>query len=426
LKKKGVFAEVYEASTRAGGRCLTIRDAFEGSQTAEAGGSAIEDHHTAIRHLCKELQLELLNLDDAEAPGTTSLYHFDGRTYAYADAVKDLKDLYPALHRDTVECQLPVTYDRHTRRARELDLLPMTSWIQQNVRGGIGSRLGRLITVAVGLEFGEDAPRLSALNLISLLGAASPGELWVGPSYWTRGGNDRISTTLADDLASVIRYGHELRGVEQSRNGTYELTFRTNTRTVKATADRLILALPFTVLRRIDYNRAGFRTMKVRAIRELGMGSNSKLHLQFTRRHWTAAGCNGLVYADPGYLALDVTAAQAGEQGILMHFTGGDQARSGATTPRRALSEIQHCLPGIAAQWNGRWHVKHWPSSPLTRGSYSMWKMGQHTSFAGIEGEVEGGCHFCGEHTSVESQGYLNGAVESGERAAQEVIAALS
>jgi monoamine oxidase len=50
--------------------------------------------------------------------------------------------------------------------------------------------------------------------------------------------------------------------------------------------------------------------------------------------------------------------------------------------------------------------------------------VGQYTAFAGVEGEPEGNCHFCGEHTSIDSQGYLNGAVETGERAAAEVAAA--
>jgi monoamine oxidase len=51
--------------------------------------------------------------------------------------------------------------------------------------------------------------------------------------------------------------------------------------------------------------------------------------------------------------------------------------------------------------------------------------VGQYVAFAGIEGEIEGTCHFCGEHTSLDSQGYLNGAVETGERAAGEVAKAL-
>jgi monoamine oxidase len=68
--------------------------------------------------------------------------------------------------------------------------------------------------------------------------------------------------------------------------------------------------------------------------------------------------------------------------------------------------------------------LENWPANPLTRGSYSFWKPGQYQSFVGVEGEIEGACHFCGEHTSLDFQGYLNGAVETGERAAREVSSA--
>ena len=89
------------------------------------------------------------------------------------------------------------------------------------------------------------------------------------------------------------------------------------------------------------------------------------------------------------------------------------------------LSRIEPVLPGLTAQWNGKSQLEYWPGYALTRGSYSFGKMGQYVAFAGVEGEIEGNCHFCGEHTSIDSQGYLNGAVETGQRAANEVIAAL-
>ena len=82
-------------------------------------------------------------------------------------------------------------------------------------------------------------------------------------------------------------------------------------------------------------------------------------------------------------------------------------------------------LPGIAAEWNGRATLDFWPGNAWTRGSYSYWKVGQYTAFAGVEGRAEGNCHFCGEHTSIDFQGYLNGAVDTGERVAGEVVADL-
>ena len=76
-------------------------------------------------------------------------------------------------------------------------------------------------------------------------------------------------------------------------------------------------------------------------------------------------------------------------------------------------------LPGLSSQWNGLATVDWWA------GSYSYWQVGQYTRFAGVEREPQEGVHFCGEHTSIDAQGYLEGAVETGERAATEIISAL-
>jgi len=125
-----------------------------------------------------------------------------------------------------------------------------------------------------------------------------------------------------------------------------------------------------------------------------------------------------------------VTRAQPGRSGILVDYTGGKVGASfgsgtAATRAKQFLGQLEPVLPGISAQWNGRATLDFWTAYPWTRGSYSYWKVGQYTGFSGVEREVEGACHFCGEHTSIDFQGYLNGAVETGERAADEVIAAL-
>jgi monoamine oxidase len=80
-------------------------------------------------------------------------------------------------------------------------------------------------------------------------------------------------------------------------------------------------------------------------------------------------------------------------------------------------------LPGITKKYNGRATLDYWQGYEWTRGSYSYFKVGQYTSFASAEAERSGNCHFCGEHTSQDFQGYLNGAVETGERACDEILA---
>ena len=231
-------------------------------------------------------------------------------------------------------------------------------------------------------------------------------------------------------LAGQIEVAHELVSIKLAADGrSYSLTFRTGSGTKTVPADRVVLALPFSILRSsVNYTKAGFEPLKVTAIEELGMGTNSKLHLQFDRRHWRGLGCNGDTFTDTGYQSTwEVTRAQAGDPGILVDYTGGtigDSFGPGTATPYAVqfLSQIEPVLPGLTDHWNGLATLDSWPDYEWTRGSYSYWKVGQYTKFAGIERKRQGNCHFAGEHTSIDFQGYLNGAVESGERAAGEIL----
>jgi monoamine oxidase len=151
--------------------------------------------------------------------------------------------------------------------------------------------------------------------------------------------------------------------------------------------------------------------------------------LGLTLDNLLAAQPNGT--EDTGYQnTWEVTRAQAGASGILVDYTGGMIGASFATgTPssraQQFLAQIEPVLPGITAKHNGRATIDFRAAYPWTKGSYSYWKPGQYTSFAGAEREQSFDCHFAGEHTSIDFQGYLNGGVESGERAADEIVADL-
>ena len=83
-----------------------------------------------------------------------------------------------------------------------------------------------------------------------------------------------------------MRLGWRLRALARESDGRVTLDFETPDGPKTARADHVILALPFAVLRGLDYARAGFDPLKRRAIEELGMGRNSKLHVQLWSRAW--------------------------------------------------------------------------------------------------------------------------------------------
>src|SRR5215208_1585838 len=429
LKQAGVIADVYEASSRLGGRCWSARGVFADGQVAEHGGELIDTGHLEIRQLCKELRLPLDNLLQGEQNGTEPLYYFDGAPYTYGEAAEDFNGVYQALHRDVSEASYPTTHLISTAAGRALDDMSITQWIETRVPGGNRSKLGQLLDVAYDIEYGAPSSDQSALNLLYLLGYSGQGQLRLfGPSnekYHVRGGNDQIVSGLAKRLGSQIRTGWALTAIRRSGSG-YELSFGTR----KVTADRVVLAIPFSIMRaKVDWSGAGFSELKGRAIRELGMGTNVKLNVGFSSRHWRSLGCNGDTYADTGYQATwEVSRAQPGTSGILVDYLGSlgvDFTGSANARGKGFLGQIEPVLPGITQRWDGRATLDHWPSNPWTLGSYSYYRVGQYQEFGGAESDIEGAVHFCGEHTTQDFQGYLNGAVFTGERVAGEVLDAL-
>ena len=251
-----------------------------------------------------------------------------------------------------------------------------------------------------------------------------------------KGGNDQVPQELGRRLDGQINLDHVLTAIKQNSGGSFTLTFQNGTGNVTTTVDHVVLAIPFSMLRGVNYSKAGFEPLKVTAIKELPMGTNSKLHVQFKDRFWYAAGNNGNTYGDTGYQnTWEVTRAQGGGKGkgILVDYTGGRIGASfGSGTPQaraqQFLGQLAPQFPGInvAQHWDSSdprtVTVDYWAGYPWTKGSYSYWKVGQYTKFSGMEYARQGNCHFCGEHTSQDFQGYLNGGVETGERVAGDIL----
>ena len=431
LKQAGYAAQLYEARTdRVGGRCWS--DTFPGSNLIyEHGGELIDQGHTEIRQLAQELGLNLVNLLSSETNGTESFNYFDGASYSETDATNDLKGIWQQIHNDVSAASYPTLWNLNTQRGRELDAMSIAQWIDNYVPGGHGSKLGQLLDVAYNIEYGGECTDQSSLNMLYLLGYSGQGNLRIfGPSnekYHTVGGNDQIPERLADALPGQINMGYELTAIARNSNGTWKLSFGNGATT---TVDRVVIAIPFTILRGVDLTKAQFEPRKLRAINELGMGTNSKMHVGFKKRFWRDLGCNGETYADTGYQnTWEVSRGQAGTTGLLVDYTGGKiGATFGAGTPssraKQFVGQIEPLLPGATANWNGNATIDYWPGYEWTKGSYSYWRVGQYTAFAGMVGAEQNGCHFAGEHTSIDFQGYLQGGVETGQRAAGEIVAA--
>jgi monoamine oxidase len=453
LADKGVAATVYEASARVGGRMHSDDVGYwSGGQTSEWCGELIDTNHKTILALAQRFKLTTVDLIQAQPNGSEDTYFLLGGYYSVTDADSDFQPVHNALQGDVQAASYPTTYKISTAAGRALDNISVYDWIESRVPGGHGSRMGRLLDAAYNEEYGAETTVQSALNIVYLLGFnAKPGNFAIfGASnerYHIAGGNEQLPQAIAAALpAGSVQLGWRMSSIKLNPDGSIGLGFSLSgggTRNVSA--DHVILCTSFSVLRTLDYSKAGFDPLKKTAITQLGSGRNAKLQLQFDSRYWNTQGpwglSNGNVYTDLGFQnTWDVTRAQPGAAGIVVNYSGGDVASAFApNTPysrvstdphvggyaNAFLARLEQVWPGVSAHWTGRATLSTPFLDPNLLCSYSYWKVGQYQSFSGYEGVRQGNVHFAGEHCSQDFQGFMEGGASEGARAAGEILADL-
>lgn len=446
LQDKGVYADVYESSQRVGGRMHSDWQEFghsywDNGQQAELCGELIDTNHKTILQLAQRFGLPTVDLLQAQPNGTTDTYWVNGSHYTYAQASNDFQPVHNTLQGQVQAAGYPTTWQVNTPAGVALDKMTVHDWIDTYVPGGLSSNFGALMNAAYNEEYGAETTDQSALNIVYLLGfQASPGNFSIyGKSderYHIVGGNSNLPVAIANALpAGSIHFGYAMSAIALNSDGSIKVSF-SNGKSI--TADEVILALPFAVLRTLNYSKAGFDGRKVTAITQLGAGRNVKLNVQFNSRPWYATGSDGSLYSDlPFQSGWEVSRGQGGASGILVEYPGANVSQSmGQKNPysttannsavttytNQFLSQLEAIYPGITAQWNGKAMLSTPFTDPNFNCSYSYWKPTQYVGFSGYEGMRMGNIHFAGEHCSVNFQGFMEGGAQEGQRAANEIL----
>ena len=223
------------------------------------------------------------------------------------------------------------------------------------------------------------------------------------------------------------------------------MTFSTPGHTKTVTADQVILALPFAVLRTSTTPARASTPASRRAITQLGAGRNAKLQLQFSSRYWNTRGpWRPTATSTPTsgvQNTWDVTRGQSGATGILVDYSGGNVAgrfspstpySNAATNPQvtdvreaRSSRSSRSSSRGSRSSGTGRRRFRRRSSIRCSTARTRTGASGSTVGFAGYEGVPQGNIHFAGEHTSQDFQGFMEGGASEGARAADEVLAAI-
>ncbi len=428
LQQAGIAATVYEADpARVGGRCWTARG-FAGGQTAEHGGEFIDTRHRRIRALAGELELRLQDVEAIAGrfPRLHPRIFLAGKERRFRDVYRGRELLERRADRDRRRVG-SFHWLRPTAAARRLDEISAEEWLAAAAPGPGHDLLRRAVRQYMAEEYGLDCDRLSAINMVLEFGSAGVAS---DERFHVAGGNDQIPWGIEERLApGSVRLAHPLQRLRRQGSG-YALRFAG--RREEVAADLVVLCLPFTALRRVDLDGAGLGHRRRQCIEQLGMGTNAKLLLQFRGKLGSYDRFDG-EYVDEQVDTWDSSLGERGRFGLLTVYSGG---RYGASypgpvvhgpAPRRvvkdALACVSRAVPGLAAGFDGHAQLDRWAADPWVHGSYAAYEPGQYTRFWGFAGVPEGGVHFGGEHTATEAQGFMEGAVRSGERCAREVAA---
>jgi monoamine oxidase len=449
LQDAGLSCAIYEASDRVGGRMHSDASTWADGMVSEWCGEFIDGDHTTMHQLVKRFGLNIIDLGRGRGDLAQNVMYFFNRYYGAEELARDFQALAPLLQQQVQAASFPTTHDSFTREGYRLDHTSVYDWIEQYVEGGHNGPLGHLLDIGCTGYFGLDTAEQSSLNLVYMFGSRD----FVRDSTTPRplqgsskigGGNEQLPLAIARSLPNgCIHLRHQLVVLERKSDASLTLTFATAGGPLEVQCERAILTLPFSALRKVDYQRAGFDPLKQVAIEQLGYGTISKLCLQFDRPYWYKDGPwphpnSGFVITDLEIQTLwDTSIGQTGSSGLLVDYTSGH--RGAAYAPPTAYSTVddsesiqryaQNCLqqlervfPGISAHYTGRAALSYSTGDPYLLGSYACWRVGQYTHFGGYEGTRQGPIYFAGEHCSVEFQGFMEGAAREGARAAREII----
>jgi monoamine oxidase len=234
------------------------------------------------------------------------------------------------------------------------------------------------------------------------------------------GGNDLLPQAFAQRLAGSIRYGAEVTAIGQDDDG---VSVHVRGSEAPLRADRAVVTLPFSVLRTIPFTTP-LSSGKRRAIEEMSYISLSRVALQVRGRDWLPQGSSGIVKTElPSELWL-FTHAQRGARDIVQVYVKGNASEqfAGMSREARIRFAVQHAeqvFPGIARHVEGAEAVC-WDDGPYVRGAHAALGPGEMTTLMPHSFTREGRLHFAGEHTSP-WHGWMQGALYSGRRAAQEI-----
>jgi len=335
---------------------------------------------------------------------------------------------------DEMSKEVPVDAPWNSARAREFERYTLEEWVRQN---STNERFRALVPTATRPIFGAEPRELSLLFTLFYI-AASGDETHVGTferNFNTRDGaqEQRLEGNAAQGLCELMAKAigtkrvllkSPIRRIVQGRS-----IVRVESPAVIARGKRVIVAIPPTAAGRIDYDPI-MPADRDQLTQRLGQGALTKVAAVYDKPFWREKGLNGTALGATNDIMVNATfddSPKDGSPGVIFGFVGGDQSRryagmSEADRRAKVLAEfVAYFGPEAGSPtefFDTRWPEERW----IRGGPVGIHGPGTLLAYGPALRRVQGKIHWAGTETSTYWNGYMDGAVRSGERAAKEVL----
>jgi monoamine oxidase len=428
LKKAGKSVVVLEARDRVGGR--TLNHHIGHGKVAEIGGQWVGPTQNYVLKAIKDLGLKTFK---TYVDGD-NVYYRNGNLQTYTGTIPPANPASLAeleaiiLELDNMAGQIDPKAPWNTANAAAWDGQTFETW---KLAHALLDETRDLIDLGIASVFAAEPRDLSLLHVLFYIRSAGSFENLINTAG---GGQD--SRVVGGSQQISIRMAHRLGGAVVLRAPVYEIRHTHNgvsieTRRGTFRAKRAILAIPPTLAGRIRYS-PNLPAKRDQLMQRVPMGTVIKCMAVYPKPFWRDDGLSGMATSDTGPVKLTFdNSPPNGKPGVLLGFIEGQEARdllgSSMKHRRKAVLESFKRYYGAKAKTTATdYFDKSWAADPWTRGCYvGYYPPGVLTGYREVISAPTGTIHWAGTETASEWNGYMDGALQSGERAAKEVLAKL-
>jgi len=408
LESSGAEVRVFEARNRVGGRCQTVDEG--GGVQYEAGGEWIDADHLRVLRLLQSFGMEPAHRDALPR----KLIHRGRETTAldiWSDALEDELRVEAAAKELCKNLHLPIWKNP---TAKSLDDRTLADFIREHA---LTERGRWWVTSMFRSDEGDDLERIGLLGWLAGILKTAERDGDELSAFRFEGGSSRVLAAMQSSLSTDVQFGRILRRVSQEGKGV-TLIFEDGIERF----DQVVLTLPPPALEQVVFEPA-LSARKRCAIEGYRMSRAIKISWEFDHAWWEDDGWGGSLQCD-GPLQQTWSAGLGGAP-VLSAYICGKEARDWmqlGDPVRAGVYELSVLFPAAARHFRRGW-THNWPDDPFAMGAFSHLAPGFVLEHLAHVAPPERRIHFAGEHTATWN-GFIEGALESAERAHAEVMSA--